>query len=45
MARTRESGPTNVYVGPNQQINRFLEHPWANISDTFLNLEGAASGG
>ncbi|KAH7883336.1 hypothetical protein F5I97DRAFT_1904225 [Phlebopus sp. FC_14] len=23
----------------------FMEHPWANISDVFLNLEGAAAGG
>ncbi|KAG6382055.1 hypothetical protein JVT61DRAFT_692 [Boletus reticuloceps] len=23
----------------------FLEHPWADISDVFLNLEGAAAGG
>ncbi|KAG9312220.1 hypothetical protein JVU11DRAFT_7519 [Chiua virens] len=23
----------------------FLQHPWANISDVFLNLEGAAAGG
>ncbi|KAG1716468.1 hypothetical protein ID866_672 [Astraeus odoratus] len=23
----------------------FLEHPWANICDVFLNLEGAAAGG
>ncbi|KII95471.1 hypothetical protein PLICRDRAFT_98578 [Plicaturopsis crispa FD-325 SS-3] len=23
----------------------FLEHPWSSIPDTFLNLEGAASGG
>ncbi|KAL4071336.1 hypothetical protein V8B97DRAFT_452974 [Scleroderma yunnanense] len=23
----------------------FLEHPWVNISDVFLNLEGAAAGG
>lgn len=24
---------------------RFLEHPWSNLTDTFLNLEGAAAGG
>ncbi|KAF9476651.1 hypothetical protein BDN70DRAFT_995500 [Pholiota conissans] len=23
----------------------FLEHPWSSLTDTFLNLEGAASGG
>ena len=23
----------------------FLQHPWFGISDTFLNLEGAAAGG
>ena len=23
----------------------FLQHPWADISDVFLNLEGAAAGG
>ncbi|KAJ6618853.1 hypothetical protein B0H10DRAFT_1794655 [Mycena sp. CBHHK59/15] len=23
----------------------FLKHPWSNITDTFLNLEGAAAGG
>jgi len=23
----------------------FMEHPWVNITDTFLNLEGAAAGG
>lgn len=26
-------------------ICRFMEHPWSNITDTFLNLEGAAAGG
>lgn len=26
-------------------ISRFLEHPWSNITHTFLNLEGASSGG
>ena len=23
----------------------FLEHPWANLTTTFVNLEGAAAGG
>lgn len=22
-----------------------MEHPWSNVTDTFLNLEGAAAGG
>lgn len=26
-------------------ISSFLEHPWVNITDTFLNLEGASAGG
>lgn len=30
---------------PYYSIFRFLQHPWSNITDTFLNLEGAASGG
>lgn len=26
-------------------LSRFLQHPWSKITDTFLNLEGAAAGG
>lgn len=26
-------------------LNRFLEHPWSNLTSTFLNFEGAGAGG
>ena len=26
-------------------LNRFLRHPWSNLTSTFLNFEGAGSGG
>lgn len=38
----------NINNGEEDWLNgarAFLEHPWANITDTFINLEGAASGG
>jgi hypothetical protein len=34
------TGDPNLHL-----LRRFLEHPWSKIPDTFLNLEGAASGG
>jgi len=34
------TGDPDLYL-----LCRFLEHPWSKIPDTFLNLEGAASGG
>ncbi|KIJ15630.1 hypothetical protein PAXINDRAFT_176502 [Paxillus involutus ATCC 200175] len=38
----------NINNGEEDGLNgahAFMEHPWANISDVFLNLEGAAAGG
>ena len=26
-------------------LNRFLQHPWSNLTSMFLNFEGAGSGG
>lgn len=43
-----------AYVSPSTFVSglpfpygsfRFMVHPWSNITDTFLNLEGAAAGG
>ena len=33
--------PPNFYI----TYNRFLRHPWSNLTSTFLNFEGAGSGG
>lgn len=38
----------NINNGEEDGLNGahvFMEHPWVNITDTFLNLEGAAAGG
>ncbi|KAG0693423.1 hypothetical protein DFH29DRAFT_396814 [Suillus ampliporus] len=38
----------NINNGEEDGLNGahvFMEHPWAKITDTFLNLEGAAAGG
>jgi hypothetical protein len=38
----------NINNGEEDGLNgahAFMEHPWVNITDTFLNLEGAAAGG
>ncbi|KIJ66081.1 hypothetical protein HYDPIDRAFT_110222 [Hydnomerulius pinastri MD-312] len=38
----------NINNGEEDGLNgahAFMEHPWANVSDVFLNLEGAAAGG
>ena len=34
--------------GEEDQLNgahAYFEHPWSNLTSTFINLEGAASGG
>ena len=39
-------GHSFTHVGSNlKSYFRFMNHPWSNIPDVFLNLEGAASGG
>lgn len=38
----------NINNGEEDGLNGahvFIEHPWVNVTDTFLNLEGAAAGG
>jgi hypothetical protein len=43
----RKSSCSNLHFSRVLTVHghRFLEHPWSNLTDTFLNLEGAASGG
>ncbi|KAF9047881.1 hypothetical protein BJ165DRAFT_1344476 [Panaeolus papilionaceus] len=46
--RGKRSAIFNVNNGEEDWLNgahAFMEHPWSNLTDTFLNLEGAAAGG
>ncbi|TFK50887.1 Zn-dependent exopeptidase [Heliocybe sulcata] len=46
--RPRRTAVFNINNGEEDGLNgahAFLEHPWSNITSTFLNLEGAAAGG
>ncbi|KAG2158710.1 uncharacterized protein EDB93DRAFT_1290778, partial [Suillus bovinus] len=46
--RPRRTVVFNINNGEEDGLNGahvFMEHPWANVTDTFLNLEGAAAGG
>ncbi|KAG7452279.1 uncharacterized protein BT62DRAFT_960318 [Guyanagaster necrorhizus] len=46
--RPKRTAVFNINNGEEDSLNgahAFLAHPWSNITDTFLNLEGAASGG
>ncbi|KAK0456080.1 putative zinc metalloprotease [Armillaria borealis] len=46
--RPKRTAVFNINNGEEDWLNgahAFLVHPWSNITDTFLNLEGAASGG
>ncbi|KAF8234432.1 hypothetical protein L208DRAFT_1359694 [Tricholoma matsutake] len=46
--RGKRTAIFNINNGEEDFLNgahAFLQHPWSNITDTFLNLEGAASGG
>ncbi|TFK39821.1 hypothetical protein BDQ12DRAFT_681281 [Crucibulum laeve] len=46
--RPKRTAVFNINNGEEGGLNgahAFLKHPWANISDTFLNLEGASAGG
>ncbi|KAF9237861.1 hypothetical protein BU15DRAFT_88557 [Melanogaster broomeanus] len=48
MVEPRRTVIFNINNGEEDGLNgahAFMEHPWANISDVFLNLEGAAAGG
>ncbi|KAF5322344.1 hypothetical protein D9619_002200 [Psilocybe cf. subviscida] len=46
--RQRRTAVFNINNGEEDGLNgahAFLEHPWAKLCDSFLNLEGAAAGG
>ncbi|KAG1734465.1 hypothetical protein EDB19DRAFT_1854474 [Suillus lakei] len=46
--RPRRTVVFNINNGEEDGLNGahvFMEHPWVNVTDTFLNLEGAAAGG
>ncbi|KAJ3507166.1 hypothetical protein NLJ89_g6460 [Agrocybe chaxingu] len=46
--RTRRTAVFNINNGEEDWLNgahAFLEHPWSNLTEVFLNLEGAAAGG
>ncbi|KAJ3571738.1 hypothetical protein NP233_g3556 [Leucocoprinus birnbaumii] len=46
--RTERTAIFNINNGEEDWLNgahAFLQHPWSQIPDSFLNLEGAASGG
>ncbi|EPQ55262.1 hypothetical protein GLOTRDRAFT_61175 [Gloeophyllum trabeum ATCC 11539] len=46
--RPKKTAIFNINNGEEDGLNgahAFLEHPWSNITTTFLNLEGAAAGG
>ncbi|KIY46136.1 hypothetical protein FISHEDRAFT_75980 [Fistulina hepatica ATCC 64428] len=46
--RPRRTAVFNINNGEEDWLNgavAFLRHPWSNLTDTFLNLEGASSGG
>ncbi|KAL1759812.1 putative zinc metalloprotease [Schizophyllum commune] len=46
--RPQRTAVFNINNGEEDWLNgahAFLEHPWSNLTDTFLNLEGASSGG
>ncbi|EIN06389.1 hypothetical protein PUNSTDRAFT_89945 [Punctularia strigosozonata HHB-11173 SS5] len=46
--RPQRTAVFNLNNGEEDWLNgahAFLEHPWANLTTTFLNLEGAAAGG
>ncbi|CAA7263132.1 unnamed protein product [Cyclocybe aegerita] len=46
--RMRRTAVFNINNGEEDWLNgahAFLEHPWSNLTEVFLNLEGAAAGG
>ncbi|RDB25285.1 Vacuolar membrane protease [Hypsizygus marmoreus] len=46
--RPRRTAVFNFNNGEEDHLNgahAFLQHPWSNLTSTFINLEGAASGG
>lgn len=46
--RPERTAVFNINNGEEDWLNgahAFLQHPWSNLTDTFLNLEGASSGG
>ncbi|KAF9535034.1 hypothetical protein CPB83DRAFT_888966 [Crepidotus variabilis] len=46
--RTPRTAVFNINNGEEDWLNgahAFLQHPWSNLTNTFLNLEGAAAGG
>ncbi|KAF8161606.1 hypothetical protein B0H34DRAFT_796365 [Crassisporium funariophilum] len=46
--RPKRTAVFNINNGEEDWLNgahAFLEHPWSDLTDTFLNLEGAAAGG
>ncbi|KAJ7217125.1 putative zinc metalloprotease [Mycena pura] len=46
--RPKRTAVFNINNGEEDGLNgafTFLKHPWSNLTDTFLNLEGAAAGG
>jgi hypothetical protein len=45
MVHMRKLKPQSLMTSYDEELGSFMEHPWAKLCKTFLNLEGAASGG